>query len=72
MRSLFLIFFTVISIFNAFPQVPQAINYQGILRNTDGQAIPNKDIVLRLSILSFKVKADIGQVEYIEEIKKTT
>lgn len=67
----YLLLFTLLT-FGLFAQVPQAINYQGILRNSDGQSVPNKNITLRLSILSFKPNADIGSVEYSEEIKTKT
>ncbi len=70
-KVIYLLLFTLFT-FGSFAQVPQAINYQGILRNSDGQSVPNKNITLRLTILSFKPNADIGSVEYSEEIKTKT
>jgi len=53
-------------------QVPQAVNYQGILRNKSGQAIPNKKIKLRSSI---SLNASISQTSsaiYVEEFDVVT
>src|SRR5687768_17426843 len=35
----------------AFAQSPQLLNYQGAVRNSNGAAVPNQDVSLRLSVL---------------------
>ena len=51
-------------------QAPQAINYQGILRNASGQAIPNKQVKIRVSVSTNSV-VDNNSV-YTEEISAKT
>lgn len=51
-------------------QAPQAINYQGILRNASGQAIPNKQVKIRVSVSSNSI-VDNSSV-YTEEISAKT
>ena len=51
-------------------QAPQAINYQGILRNASGQAIPNKQVKIRVSVSTNSV-VDNSSV-YTEEIAAKT
>jgi hypothetical protein len=51
-------------------QAPQAINYQGILRNASGQAIPNKQVKIRVNVSSNSV-VDNSSV-YTEEIDAKT
>ncbi len=46
----FIVFFIFLFI-NVFSQVPQGMNYQGVARDILGQAMPNQDISLQLSIL---------------------
>jgi hypothetical protein len=52
-------------------QAPQAINYQGILRNKSGQAIPNKQVKIRVSVSSNSVVDNTSSV-YTEEISAKT
>lgn len=68
MRFVFLLLL-VISI-KVSGQAPQAINYQGILRNTSGQAIPNKQVKIRVSVSTNSV-VDNSSV-YTEEISAKT
>ena len=51
-------------------QAPQAINYQGILRNASGQAIPNKQVKIRVNVSTNSV-VDNSSV-YTEEIAAKT
>jgi hypothetical protein len=51
-------------------QAPQAINYQGILRNASGQAIPNKQVKIRVSVSTNSI-VDNSSV-YTEEISAKT
>ncbi len=68
MRFVFLLLL-VISI-QVSGQAPQAINYQGILRNASGQAIPNKQVKIRVSVSTNSV-VDNSSV-YTEEISAKT
>ena len=52
-------------------QAPQAINYQGILRNASGQAIPNKQVKIRVSVSTNLVVDNTSSV-YTEEISAKT
>lgn len=49
-------------------QVPQQLNYQGALRNSNGQPITNRQISLRISILD----GENGPVAYSEVQRPTT
>jgi hypothetical protein len=49
MKKLLLIV-AIISSFLATGQVPNQINYQAVARNSVGNVIPNKKIMVRLSI----------------------
>ncbi len=69
MRFIFL-FLLVISL-QVRGQAPQAINYQGILRNKSGQAIPNKQVKIRVSVSSNSVVDNTSSV-YTEEISAKT
>ena len=69
MRFVFLLLL-VISI-QVSGQAPQAINYQGILRNASGQAIPNKQVKIRVSVSTNLVIDNTSSV-YTEEIAAKT
>lgn len=47
----------------AFAQSPESFNYQAILRNTDGEPLINKDVSLKLSILSDTAQSTIQYSE---------
>ena len=64
---LLLIFFSL----QASGQAPQTINYQGILRNASGQAIPNKQVKIRVSVSTNLVVDNTSSV-YTEEISAKT
>ena len=69
MRFVFLLL--MLFCLKGFSQVPQAINYQGILRNANGQAIPNKQVKIRVSVSSNSVVDNTSSV-YTEEISAKT
>ena len=53
----------------AFSQAPQKINFQSILRNTNGEVVSNKLVSLKISILSGSIS---GLTVYSETHTKTT
>lgn len=57
------------SITMSFAQAPKGINYQGVARDNEGNALASKTIAVRISIL--KTSAS-GEVEYAETHKPTT
>ncbi len=69
MRFVFLFF--MVFCLKGFSQAPQAINYQGILRNASGQAIPNKQVKIRVSV-STNLVVDNSSSVYTEEISAKT
>ena len=69
MRLVFLLF--MVFCLKGFSQAPQAINYQGILRNASGQAIPNKQVKIRVSV-STNLVVDNSSSVYTEEISAKT
>jgi uncharacterized protein (TIGR02145 family) len=52
-----------------FSQAPQKINFQSILRNTNGEVVANKSVSLKISILSGSIT---GTSVYSETHTKTT
>ncbi len=54
---------------NCFAQAPKKMNYQGVVRDANGQTLVNKTVNLRLSILSAE---DINNPTYAEEQTVTT
>ncbi len=63
-----IILFILLPIF-AFSQAPQKINFQSILRNTNGEVVSNKLVSLKISILSGSIS---GSSVYSEIHTKTT
>jgi hypothetical protein len=63
-----IIFFIFLPIF-AFSQAPQKINFQSILRNTNGEVVANQSVSLKISILSGSIG---GSAAYSETHTKTT
>jgi trimeric autotransporter adhesin len=53
----------------AIAQAPQKINFQSILRNTNGEVVANKSVSLKISILSGSIS---GSSVYGETHAKTT
>lgn len=64
-KAIFLILFPLF----AFSQSPQKINFQSILRNTNGEIVANKSVSLKISILSGSIN---GSSVYAETHTKTT
>jgi hypothetical protein len=64
-KAIFLILFPLF----AFSQSPQKINFQSVLRNTNGEVVANKSVSLKISILSGGMN---GHIEYEETHTKTT
>jgi len=64
-KVIFLILFPLF----AFSQSPQKINFQSILRNTNGEVVANKSVSLKISILSGSIS---GSSVYGETHTKTT
>ena len=63
-----IIFLILLPIFG-FSQAPQKINFQSILRNTNGEVVANKAVSLKISILSGSIT---GNSVYSETHIKTT
>jgi uncharacterized protein (TIGR02145 family) len=61
-KSLFLLFFIWLSMF-AFSQAPQGINYQTVIRDSEGQTIANTGLTLKMTIRS---GAPDGDADYVE------
>jgi hypothetical protein len=46
MKAKFIAFFTLLlTAVSVFSQVPQAFNYQAVLRNSSGQILPNQQVL---------------------------
>ena len=70
MKKIFFVFLLfLISSVKVFAQVPQLLNYQGVARNAFGNAIPNKQMNIRLSIRN---ASSTGSVVYSETRLVTT
>lgn len=65
LRIIVLLIFPLIGI----SQAPQKINFQSILRNTNGEVVSNKAVSLKISILEVTIN---GSAVYIETHDKTT
>ena len=64
-RIIIIFFFPIFAI----AQAPQKINFQSILRNTNGEVVANKSVSLKISILSGSIS---GSSVYGETHAKTT
>jgi hypothetical protein len=69
MKKLLLILFKIFTVLVIQAQVPGEINYQGVARNTNGVALVNHDITLRISIRS---GSNTGSIVYQETRKVKT
>ena len=67
--TLFLFLFTFIFFLTLTAQPPQAIKYQGVVRNNSGKPLSNKQIALRINILQ---QTETGKSVYVEEHFVTT
>ncbi|WP_235299808.1 hypothetical protein [Portibacter marinus] len=56
-----ILLFTILST-SVFAQVPQAFNYQGVLRDLDGNPILNKEIALKLSIQNENLESIYSEI----------
>ena len=65
LRIIILLIFPLIGI----SQAPQRINFQSVLRNTNGDIVSNRSVSLRISILSGSIT---GPAVYVETHSKTT
>ena len=65
LRIMMLLIFPLIGI----SQAPQRINFQRVLRNTNGEVVSNKAVSLRISILSGTIT---GPAVYVETHARTT
>jgi hypothetical protein len=69
MKQLSLLFILLTMALAGMAQVPQQLNYQGVVRNSVGNAIANQNVRLRLSI---RDGASAGPVVYTETRTATT
>src|SRR5215813_6428649 len=67
MKKLALTILTLILITGAFAQVPQAMNYQAVARNSLGQIVPSQSIGVRFTILD-----GTGNTVFYQETHTTT
>lgn len=68
-RNLFAILFALVLIGNAWAQMPQNINYQAIIRDSNAELVPNTKIGMKISILQGSPE---GTVVYSETHTPTT
>ena len=61
-RSAFFFFFILMCSFS-IAQVPQAFNYQAVVRNSAGEIVSNQTVSFRVSILS---GSESGEIKYSE------
>jgi uncharacterized protein (TIGR02145 family) len=61
-KSLFLLSFVWFSMF-VFSQAPLGINYQTVIRDSDGQSLPNTELTLKMTIRSGALD---GEAVYVE------
>jgi len=57
------------SLISAFSQVPDAFNYQAVVRNSSGEIIANQNVAFQISILQ---NSDTGTAVYVETHSATT
>ena len=69
MKKLLTLLFLCSTLFVVGQVVPDAINYQSVLRNSNGSAVPNQNVSIRFSILQGSV---LGTFVFQEEHSITT
>ena len=69
MRKITLTLFALVVFITAYCGTPQAISYQAVVQNSGGQALLNRDVTLRLTILAGSAT---GTVTYVETQSTTT
>jgi len=52
MKQLLVFFLFIFLAFKVFSQAPQSINFQSVLRNTNGEVVNNRTVSLKISILT--------------------
>ena len=68
MKKIIILAFVVFTV-NAFSQVPQQMNYQAVVRNSQGNIVSNQHVSLRFTIYN---GSPTGQVVYQEVQSDTT
>ena len=68
MKKIFLVFSIFLAL-NVVAQVPQGINYQAVIRNTNGTTVNNSNVGIRMNILQGSA---VGTVVYSETFAETT
>ncbi len=68
-KFLFINLLSFISLISAFSQVPDAFNYQAVVRNSSGEIIANQNVSFKISILQ---NSDTGTAVYVETHSATT
>ena len=70
MKKLSILFFALVALLQfAVAQVPQGINYQTVVRNTNGNPVTNQAVAFRISVLEDNA---LGNTVYTEEHSLTT
>ena len=69
MKKLLTLLILCSSLFVVGQNVPDAINYQSVLRNSNGSAVPNQNVSIRFSILQ---GSTLGTFVFQEEHSATT
>jgi trimeric autotransporter adhesin len=69
MKKVILLLLVVCASFQIFAQAPATLNYQGVARNSVGNALPGQNLSVRLSI---RDGAPAGPVVYTETRAVTT
>ena len=69
MRKITLTLFALVVFITAYCGSPQAVSYQAVVQNSANQAIANRDITLRLSIIAGSAN---GTITYVETQSCTT
>jgi len=69
MKHLFFLLFFFFVVLISYSQVPDAFNYQAIVRNTAGEIVANQNVSFRISILQ---NSESGSVVYVETHSATT
>jgi len=68
-KNFLIITFLVLIATNLFAQVPEAVSYQAIVRDANGQILSNANVSLRISILTGNTN---GDAVYVENHQVTT
>lgn len=69
MKTLYSIIFLTLVSFLGYSQVPEAFNYQAVMRNASGDILTNAQIAVQISILQ---DSESGTAAYVERFNPTT